>query len=94
MNFEEVQDYVQNEESPQSGYIIEGGEPAIVTNAYDSLIHPAIVRKPTFSNFVHRLKQQSSKTRFVRDYKKMTGGSDGIASDDDLYIGEDNGNLV
>lgn len=92
MNFEEVQDYVQNEESPQMGYTMD--EPAIVTNAYDSLIHPAVVRKPTFSNFVHRLKQQSSKTRFVRDYKKMAAsGSDGLASDDDFYLEEDNASI-
>lgn len=44
--------------------------------------HPTITRKPTLSNFVHRLKQHSSKTRFISQYKKMSV-TDSVPSDDD-----------
>lgn len=49
-----------------------------------------ISRKPTLSNFVHRLKQHSSKTRFVTQYKKLSV-SDSLMNDEDGDIIGDNG---
>ena len=88
MDFGEVGNHIDNLIERESQ--VSPVEP--ISTTYDSLIHQPVVRKPTFSNFVHRLKQHSSKTRFVREYKKMAHtGSDGIASDDDMYSAEDNG---
>jgi hypothetical protein len=85
MEFEEVQNLIRKETtlSPQ--------HEDHVTNAYESLMHKPVARKPTFSNFVHRLKQQSSKTRFVRDYQKMANNSSDDPVDEDVYLTEDHG---
>lgn len=92
MEFEEVQNLIREENSPQH---VSAEESNIVnTNAYESLMHKPVARKPTFSNFVHRLKQQSSKTRFVREYQKMASGSDDAVNDDDVFLTEDNGNKL
>lgn len=49
-------------------------------NPYNTL-QPVLAKRPTFSNFVHRLRQQSTKTRFVRDYKKLA--NDSLLSDEE-----------
>jgi hypothetical protein len=48
--------------------------------------------KPTFTNIVTRIRQQSSKTRLVKDYKKLANESDELTRDQDNYI-TDNGNI-
>lgn len=63
MEFREVHDYI-NQPEQHAGTL----EP--LENPYNALFQPSL-RKPTLSGFVHRLRQQSSKTRFVREYKKM-----------------------
>ncbi|KAG1170476.1 hypothetical protein G6F70_007693 [Rhizopus microsporus] len=49
-------------------------------NPYNTL-QPVLAKRPTFSNFVHKLRQQSTKTRFVRDYKRLA--NDSLLSDEE-----------
>ncbi|KAI7889414.1 uncharacterized protein EV154DRAFT_514612 [Mucor mucedo] len=69
MEFEEVNDFLRAGQT----------EPELFYNALVYQQQP-VTRKPTLSNFVHRLKQHSSKTRFVSQYKKL---SDNLTSDDE-----------
>jgi hypothetical protein len=92
MEFEEVSNYINRD---RGGNNISSTSldniPSfdhVVSNPYNSIIRP-IVRKPTLSNFVHRLKQQSSKTRFIEKYKKMSNASD--MSDGDDFLMDDSG---
>lgn len=81
MEFEEVHHFIRTDKraaQTESGELI-----------YTSLYPRPVARKPTLSNFVHRLKQHSSKTRFVSQYKKLSI-SDSRTSDDDEVAG-DNG---
>lgn len=94
MEFEEVNNYINRD---RDGNNISNTSldniptfDHIVSNPYNSIIRP-IVRKPTLSNFVHRLKQQSSKTRFIEKYKKMSNVSD--MSDGDDFLMDDSGML-
>lgn len=94
MEFEEVNNYINRDRGGNNNNISNtslDNIPAFdhaVSNPYNSIIQP-IVRKPTLSNFVNRLKQQSSKTRFVEKYKKMSNASD--MSDGDDFLMDDNG---
>lgn len=75
MEFEEVNEFIRTGQT----------EPELF---YNALVYQApVTRKPTLSNFVHRLKQHSSKTRFVSQYKKL---SDNLTSDDEEFA-PDNG---
>lgn len=95
MEFEEVSNYINRDRGGNnniSNTSLDNIPPFdhVVSNPYNSIIQP-IVRKPTLSNFVNRLKQQSSKTRFVEKYKKMSNASD--MSDGDDFLMDDNGRL-
>lgn len=87
MEFEEVNNFIRTDKRvPQT----ETGEQF---SPYNSLYHQPVARKPTLSNFVHRLKQHSSKTRFVTQYKKLSV-SDSLLSGDDCDVIGDNGNVI
>jgi hypothetical protein len=85
MEFEEVNNFIKSNGGERSSLEIE----SVMGNPYHSLIiHQPVTRKPTLSNFVSRLKQQSSKTRFVEKYKKLSNVSDTddeIIPDDGTY---------
>lgn len=88
---------------PQTGTpSLEHNQPVITDhiNPYNSLIrnynqsthqstHQSITRKPTLANFVNRLKQQSSRTRFVREYKRMASVLDPQQTDSAYFIPDD-----
>lgn len=59
-------------------------------NPYNALFPPTLVRKPTLTNLVQQLKQQSSKTRFVKQYRKLSTSAD---LETELPI-QDNGKLI
>ncbi|CAO3619533.1 unnamed protein product [Mucor fragilis] len=95
MEFEEVNNYINRGRGGNnniSNTSLDNIPPFdhAVSNPYNSIIQP-IVRKPTLSNFVNRLKQQSSKTRFVEKYKKMSNASD--MSDGDDFLIDDNASI-
>ncbi|ORE11514.1 hypothetical protein BCV72DRAFT_324417 [Rhizopus microsporus var. microsporus] len=81
MEFDEVHTFIKrksNEEqnAPSLNQIANTS----CSNPYNTL-QPVLAKRPTFSNFVHRLRQQSTKTRFVRDYKKLA--NDSLLSDEE-----------
>jgi hypothetical protein len=88
MEFEEVNNYIKTASNRNS--FVDADQQATSTNPYSVALlqSHSVTRKPTLSNFVHRLKQQSSKTRFVREYKKKVV-SDRVAVSDDDSIDDD-----
>lgn len=104
MEFEEVSNYIRrnssnnNQGPPRNSF--EELQQQRSGNPYHALIphhshHSHVYRKPTLSNFVSRLKEQSSKTRFIRDIQKFKtvdsnlGGA--VNSDSDVLLSEDDG---
>jgi pantoate kinase len=83
MEFDEVSSYIYRD-ARQVPTTLDYDQPILInSNTYDSLIpnrnqstHQLATRKPTLSNFVNRLKQQSSRTRFAREYKRITSALD------------------
>ncbi|OBZ91728.1 hypothetical protein A0J61_00183 [Choanephora cucurbitarum] len=71
MEFEEVHDYINQDKAQQnhSTSSLDHLSSLDQVNPYNALFQPS--QRNTLSGFVHRLRQQSSKTRFVREYKKM-----------------------
>jgi hypothetical protein len=101
MEFDEVNSYIYRDaRQPQTSTDYDRQLMIHNNNPYNSLIqnhnqstHQLITRKPTLSNFVNRLKQQSSKTRFVREYKRMAANvSDQLQQPSDpAYLIQDDG---
>ncbi|KAI7904531.1 uncharacterized protein BX663DRAFT_550205 [Cokeromyces recurvatus] len=75
MEFDEVNERLNNRKTTVTDSTVNNNISSF-SNPFNSILsfqQPVVTttRKPSLSSFVHKLKQQSSKTRFIRDYKRI-----------------------